>query len=151
MQYDLLFLYFLFLIFVVIVVVVAEIFYHLQFLKNAVEVQTKFRWLVGCTIKVNCSLMGPGPTGDVPSVCVCGVFLRDPSPYLYEHWRKTTENSEWLGRQAQPGFEPGTSCLPVLSVTAVPLVGLLPSIKDSISTHNGKKKIKKMNIPNGFK
>ena len=33
------------------------------------------------------------------------------------------ENSERLGRQAQPGFERGTSRLPVLSVTAVPLVG----------------------------
>ena len=33
------------------------------------------------------------------------------------------ENSEWLGRQARPGFEPGTSRLPVLSVTAVSLVG----------------------------
>ena len=36
---------------------------------------------------------------------------------------KTTENSERLGRQARPGFEPGTSRLPVLSVTAEPLVG----------------------------
>ena len=35
------------------------------------------------------------------------------------------ENPERLGRQARPGFEPGTSRLPVLSVTAVPLVGLL--------------------------
>ena len=33
------------------------------------------------------------------------------------------ENSERLGRQLRPGFEPGTSRLPVLSVTAVPLVG----------------------------
>ena len=36
---------------------------------------------------------------------------------------KTTENSERLGRQVRPGFEPGTSRLPVLSVTAEPLVG----------------------------
>ena len=43
-----------------------------------------------------------------------GVFLRDPSSYLYEFWRKTTENSEWLGQQAQPGIEHGTSHLPVL-------------------------------------
>ena len=34
------------------------------------------------------------------------------------------ENSERLGRQARLGFEPGTSHLPILSVTAVPLVGL---------------------------
>ena len=33
------------------------------------------------------------------------------------------ENSEWLGQQAPPGFEPGTSRLPVLSVTTPPLVG----------------------------
>ena len=52
-----------------------------------------------------------------------GVFLRDPSPYLREFRRKTTENSEWLGRQARPGFEPGTSRLPVSSVTTLPLVG----------------------------
>ena len=32
---------------------------------------------------------------------------------------KTTENSEWLGRQALPGFEPGTPRLPALR--AVPL------------------------------
>ena len=30
-------------------------------------------------LKVNCPLLGPGPTGGVPSV---GVFLRDPSLYL---------------------------------------------------------------------
>ena len=36
---------------------------------------------------------------------------------------KTTENSEWLGRQARLGFEPGTSCFPVLSATTSPLVG----------------------------
>ena len=35
------------------------------------------------------------------------------------------ENSERLGRQVQPEFEPGTFRLPVLSVTAEPLVGLL--------------------------
>ena len=35
---------------------------------------------------------------------------------------KTTENSERLGRQARPGLEPGTSRLPVLSITAPPLV-----------------------------
>ena len=35
------------------------------------------------------------------------------------------ENSERLGRQARPGFEPGTSRLPVLSATTLPLVGQL--------------------------
>ena len=36
---------------------------------------------------------------------------------------KTTENSERLGQQTRPGFEPGTSRLPVLSITTPPLVG----------------------------
>ena len=36
---------------------------------------------------------------------------------------KTTGNSEGLGRQTQPGFNPGTSRLPVLSVITLPLVG----------------------------
>ena len=31
-------------------------------------------------------------------------FLRDPSSYLRKFW----ENSERLGRQVQPGIEPGT-------------------------------------------
>ena len=42
-----------------------------------------------------------------------GAFLRDPSPYLRVFRRKTTENSERLGRQVRPGIEPGTSRLPV--------------------------------------
>ena len=32
-------------------------------------------------------------------------------------------NSERLGRQVRPGFEPGTSHFPVLSTTTPPLVG----------------------------
>ena len=36
---------------------------------------------------------------------------------------KTAESSERLDRQARPDFEPGTSRLPVLSVTTMPLVG----------------------------
>ena len=35
--------------------------------------------LVGCRVKANCPLVGPGTVGGVPSV---EVFLRDPSPYL---------------------------------------------------------------------
>ena len=35
--------------------------------------------------KANCPLVGPGLIGGVPSV---GIFLRDPSPYLLEFWRK---------------------------------------------------------------
>ena len=41
-----------------------------------------------------CLHNGPGTKGEMPTV---EVFLRDPSPYLHGFWRKTTENSEWLG------------------------------------------------------
>ena len=48
---------------------------------------TKFAtccWLlVGCKLKANCLLMGSGP--HMLSVVV---FLRDPSSYLREFWRK---------------------------------------------------------------
>ena len=36
---------------------------------------------------------------------------------------KSTENSKRLGRQARPRLESGTSRFPVLSVTALPLMG----------------------------
>ena len=42
------------------------------------------------------------------------------------------ENSEWLGRQPRPGFEPGTSRLPVLSVKTLPLVGTLEKLERSL-------------------
>ena len=42
------------------------------------------------------------------------------------------ENSERLGRQVRPGFEPDTSRLPVSSVTTLPLVGPT-SIEDRIA------------------
>ena len=72
-----------------------------------------------CRFESNCPLVGPGTIDGVPSL---GVFLRHPSP-LREFPRKTTEYSERIGQQARLGFEPGTSRLPVLSDTAVPLVG----------------------------
>ena len=68
--------------------------------------------MLGCRIKANYPHVGPGPTG---RVCSVGIFPRGPSQYLLEFRRKTTENSEWLSRQARPGIESGTSCLPVLS------------------------------------
>ena len=40
---------------------------------------------MGCRIKANCRLLGPGPVGRVPCV---GVFLRYPSPYLRDFRRK---------------------------------------------------------------
>ena len=43
-------------------------------------------WLVGCRVKAKCPLMGLG----APSV---GLFLRDPSPYLCEFWRKPWKTS----------------------------------------------------------
>ena len=48
----------------------------------------------------------PGPEVGVSSV---GVFLMEPSLYLREFWRKTTENSKRLGRQVRLGIEPITS------------------------------------------
>ena len=42
--------------------------------------------LVGCRVKANCPLVGPGTVGRVPSM---GVFLRDHSPYLREFLRKS--------------------------------------------------------------
>ena len=41
---------------------------------------------LGCNIKTNCPLVEPDPVGGLPSV---GFFLRDPTPYLREFWRKT--------------------------------------------------------------
>ena len=64
---------------------------------------------VGCRIKSNYPLVRPGPVGGVLSM---RVFLRDPSPYLREFWRKARGR---LGRQARRGIEPGTSRVPVLS------------------------------------
>ena len=67
-------------------------------------------WLVGCRVKDNCPLMGPG---SVRGMLYVRIFLRDPSPYLRKFRRKTTENSERLGRQARPRIEHGTSRLSV--------------------------------------
>ena len=54
----------------------------------------------------------PRTIGGMPSM---GVLLKYLNPYLREFRRKTTENSERLGRQALPGIESGTSRLPVTS------------------------------------
>ena len=50
-----------------------------------IGVRDKRDWLVGCKVKANCPLVGPGTVGRVPSM---GVFLRDPSTYLREFRRK---------------------------------------------------------------
>ena len=69
---------------------------------------------------VDLSHQGPKPMGEVPSV---GGLSKGSQPIFTRVSEKTTENSERLGRQARPGFEPGTFRLPVLNVTAMPLVG----------------------------
>ena len=66
-----------------------------------------------------CPLVGPRTIGGVPSE---GGLSKGFYPVITRVSENTTENSEQLGRQARPGFEPGTSRLPVLSVTTLPLV-----------------------------
>ena len=73
----------------------------------------------GCKFETNSPLVGPGTVGGAP---LWRVFLRDPSPYFRE-FRRKSRNSDRLGRKARPGFEPGTSRLPVLNVTTPTLVG----------------------------
>ena len=73
--------------------------------------------------------MGPGPIGGVPSV---GALSKGSYPVFTRVSEKTTKNSERIGRQARPGFEPVTSRLTVLSATTPQLVGLL-KIENSLS------------------
>ena len=51
--------------------------------------------------------------------------------------KKTTENSERLGRQVRPEFEPGTSRLPVKSATISPLVGQAEKGKEHFEKFEG--------------
>ena len=74
-----------------------------------------FNWKVsyfGCRNKASCLFVGPGPVGGLPRV---SVFLRGPKPVFTRVSEKTTENFEWLSRQARSGIESGTSRQPVLS------------------------------------
>ena len=58
----------------------------LEFPRNFGTHASEYFWLVvGCKLKANCPLVGPGSIGGVLSV---GVFLRDPSPYLCVFRRK---------------------------------------------------------------
>ena len=57
--------------------------------------------LVGCKVKANCSLVGPGLTGGVPFV---GVFLRDPSPYLSKFRRKPRKTRNGLVDKSDQGL-----------------------------------------------
>ena len=54
---------------------------------------------------------------------VHGGLSKGSQPLFTRVSEKTTENSKGLGRQGRPGFEPGTSRLPVLSATSPPLLG----------------------------
>ena len=76
-------------------------------------------WLVGCRCKANCSLVGPEPIGEFPP---WGRGSKGSESVFTRVSEKTTENSEQLGGQAQPGIESDTSRLPVLSATTLPLV-----------------------------
>ena len=49
-----------------------------QYFTAKVSANYSVTWM-GCKIKSNCPLVGPGAVGGMPFV---GVFLRDPSPYL---------------------------------------------------------------------
>ena len=83
-----------------------------------------------------------------------GVFLRNPSPYLREFWKKITENSKRLGRQVRSGFEPGTFRLLVLSVIAMPLVGNLTKILiflERVELKKIKSLLKKIELTHFFK
>ena len=67
---------------------------------------------LGCKIKANCPLVGPGLVGEMPSV---GGLSKGSYSVFTRVLEKTTETSEGLDRQVRPGIEPGTSCLPILS------------------------------------
>ena len=99
-------------------------------LLNKEYLKRNLLWIFGCLVSYRfesiCPLVGPGTIGGVPSL---GFFLRERVP------KKTTENSEWLGQQARPGFEPGTPRLPILSVTTPQLVGLMNIWKTAYSVY----------------
>ena len=77
-------------------------------------------WLGGVVgFKTKCPHMGSGPTGGVPSL---GGLSKESLPVFTRVSERTMENSERLSRQSRPGFDPGTSHLPVLISTILPLV-----------------------------
>ena len=81
-------------------------------LSNTLQNNIFNRLVVG--FKANFLLVGPGPIGGMHCV---GGLSKGSYPVFSRVSLKATENSERQGRQARPGFEPGTSRLPVLSVT----------------------------------
>ena len=85
---------------------------------------SKFRVGLGCKFEGQLSACGTWVyRWRALRVCVWGGLSKGSQPVFTRVSEKTTENSERLSRQARPEFEPGTSCLPVLSVTTPPLVG----------------------------
>ena len=79
--------------------------------------------MVSCRIKTKCLLMGPGPTG---GNALRGGLCKRSLPLFTRISEKTAEKSEWLGRQAQPGFELGTSYLPVWAQNLSATGGTIP-------------------------
>ena len=68
----------------------------MHLLKPNVVVSTE-TMLVGCRLKANCPLVGPGSIGGVLSV---GVFLGDSSQYLHEFRRKPRKTPNgWIDKR----------------------------------------------------
>ena len=75
--------------------------------------QTEKGWVIGLN-PIECSRI-LGLWRRECSPCGEGGFPKGSYPTFTRISKKTTENSERLGRQARPGIEPGISRLPVLS------------------------------------
>ena len=73
--------------------------------------------------------MGPGPPG---VSFLPGISQRDSNHIYASFGENDGKLRTAIGRHARPGCEPGTSRLPVLSVTAVPLVGLYLNGSDTL-------------------
>ena len=93
-------------------------------------------WMVRFRLKANAQLWDLGLQG---ACSLRGGLSMGSQPVFTRVSEKNTKSSERQGRQVRPGFEPGTSRLPVLSVTTPLLVKLL--------NQNGNSPIKTMNRP----
>ena len=88
--------------------------------KEFIQSHEKGCWLLVVVLRPIISLGIQGYGWDA----LRGSLSKGSQPVFTRVSEKTTENSERLGRQARPGFVPGTSRLPVLSATTPPLVGI---------------------------
>ena len=75
--------------------------------------------MVECRVKANCPQVGKGPEEGRLYVRGGGCLSKRSQTVFTRVLEKITEKSERLGRQKQPGIEPGTSCHPVLSAELV--------------------------------